>query len=425
MRNWKKVVTLAAAVAVTVGATSALAAGPSLSALGSYTGENGSEGRGITPDGKYVVGNSYNNTSAVTRGLLWEVANPGTAHNLINGGRQSSAGTGIGYRTVGAGQELVAFGMTGSGPTTYGFNLFQNATPVQKWSARDAAGPAAGATWSIDINTLPAANSLAGTTTDKWYATLDYRPGSSNTRIWSVRGQGDPTGTMTGFYGDKSTPYEVHTRGISGTGRTVGSRRDVSGGPMQNYYWDYALPTLAPQVKFKGLKAGSFDGEAWSVSLDGDKIGGRAPVDGGRTGFWPYLYDVSSDSIVELPTQNPNIAGFTSNGIVYGLSQDGRYAVGMDFTRGSERAVLWDTQAMTVLDLTDWASGLGILGPFTGNLRRGYSVGVNDLGQPVVTGYGYASSLSTGAFTGFVLTIPEPATMVLLAVGGLMLRRRR
>ncbi|GMU20424.1 MAG: hypothetical protein AMXMBFR13_05210 [Phycisphaerae bacterium] len=392
-----------------------LAWGASLSPLGDYTGEDGSQGRGITPDGKYIVGNSYNNGSATTRGLLWEAANPSVAYNLINGGRQSTVGTGIGYRTVAAGKELIAFGTTSSGPTTYGFDLFSGATPVQKWSARDA---------NVYPNaSLPAANSLAGTSGVNWYATFDKVAGSANRDMQTARGQGDPNGTMTGTYAAKNTPRETHIRGVSGTGRGIGSRIDADGGPMQNYYWDYVMPTMA-QIKFKGLKAGSSDGEAWAVSLDGAKIGGYAPVDGGRAGNWPYLYDVASDTIVELPTQLA-VPGFATNGIVYGLSADGRYAVGMDFTRGSERAVLWDTQAMSVLDLTDWASSLGILGAFTGNLRRAYSVGVNDLGQPVITGYGYAASLSTGAFTGFVLTVPEPTTLGLLVLGALPLLRRR
>jgi hypothetical protein len=379
-----------------------VALGASLDALGEYPGEDGTQGRAITPDGKYIVGNSYNSTfSTPVRGLLWETANPAVAHNLINGGRQAVYGTGIGYRTVAAGKELVALGKTTSGPTTYAFDLFMGATPVQKWSARDA---------NLYANAnLPSANSLGGTDGEYWYVTFDEATAGVNQNLHTARGEGDPVGTMTNLYAQKSTPNESHVRGVSGTGIAVGGRRDTSGGPIQNYYWPYAMPTMG-QIKFKGLKAGSSDGEAWAISLDGTKIGGYAPVDDGRTGNWPYLYDVATDTIVELPTLM-QVPGFATNGIVYGLSPDGRYAVGMDFTRGLERAVLWDTQLMTILDLTDWATSAGILGPFTGNLRRGYSVGVNDLGQPVVTGYGYASDLSTDAFTGYVLTLdPGVAT---------------
>jgi len=82
-----------------------------------------------------------------------------------------------------------------------------------------------------------------------------------------------------------------------------------------------------------------------------------------------------------------------------------------------------------VIDLTNYAIANGILDGFTGNLRRGYSVGVNELGQPVITGMGvYYAPGSTVALTrGFVMTmdIPEPGTMAFLVLGGLALLRRR
>jgi hypothetical protein len=96
----------------------------------------------------------------------------------------------------------------------------------------------------------------------------------------------------------------------------------------------------------------------------------------------------------------------------------------MDYTKGSEMAVLWDTLYNTEINLTQWASDHGILGAFTGNLRRAYAVGVNADGEPVVTGYGFASSVQSG-WTGYVLTLPEPASLMLLMLGLPVLHRRR
>ncbi len=70
----------------------------------------------------------------------------------------------------------------------------------------------------------------------------------------------------------------------------------------------------------------------------------------------------ASQTIVELPSLN---AAATSNaGIVYGMSADGRWGVGRDYSFGADRAVLWDLQSLTVLDLTAFATEQGMLGDF-------------------------------------------------------------
>jgi len=142
---------------------------------------------------------------------------------------------------------------------------------------------------------------------------------------------------------------------------------------------------------------------------------------------------MSDGSTYLLPTANPSV-DYASASIVYGMSADGNYAVGTDATSGVEKAVLWDIRDAdpgnwTVLDLTEWADVHGILGPFTGNLRRAIAMGINpDTGIPVITGVGYASSLEASGWTGFVFEVPEPSTVTLLVIGGLallLLRRWR
>ena len=113
--------------------------------------------------------------------------------------------------------------------------------------------------------------------------------------------------------------------------------RQHDAGPLLDYrnvYYQYVGATTPTQIFFKGLKAGTQDGEAWSISLDGTRIGGMGPVDGGRSGQWPYRYDVASDTIIELPTY-ADTAGSVTNGLVYGLTSDGGFGSGQNF-RGQE-----------------------------------------------------------------------------------------
>jgi hypothetical protein len=191
---------------------------------------------------------------------------------------------------------------------------------------------------------------------------------------------------------------------VSGVARNYVSQYDGDGGLSGNYFPN-------------GLRANAGGGEnrnaeLWAVSANSNasdnRAGGKSEVDG-RTGRWPFILDdfTGSDTgtATELPTFDNSEHGFATNGIVYGLSADGRYAVGMDYTLGLERAVLWDLDLMVELDLTQYAIDQGIIGDFGGNLRRAYAVGVNDSGEPVVTGWGFDDV--EVAVRGFVLTVHD------------------
>jgi hypothetical protein len=109
----------------------------------------------------------------------------------------------------------------------------------------------------------------------------------------------------------------------------------------------------------------------------------------------------------ELPTF-ADTSGSSTNGIVYGLSPAGDYAVGMNY-RGMEKAVLWDVSDADpgnweIIDLTEYADANGVLGKFTYNLRRAYAVTVNeDNGDVLVTGRGVINDPIQ--YRGFLLTI--------------------
>ncbi|MEP0841420.1 MAG: hypothetical protein HRF43_01760 [Phycisphaerae bacterium] len=366
------------------------------------SGDTSSEGRAITPDGKYVAG-----LSGTNRGIFWSSYTLGT-YRVGNAASSHTLSTGIGYRTVAGGRQVVVGGNDSSGwVSCFGIpDPGPNPPPNDwLWRARDANTASQGANPRVSPT-----NCVAGTGGVNWYFIHDRDSGSATPQAISIaQGTGDPNGTMTGTYGVKQNPVRTNVRAVSGTGRAVAARRDGSTTPApldyRNVYYDYVGATTPSQTFFKGLKAGTSDGEAWSISLDGTKIGGMAVVDGGRSGQWPYRYDVPTDTIVELPTY-PDTGGSTTNGIVYGLSADGSFASGQNF-RGQERAVLWDLRDADpanwkVYDLTSYFAASGQLGNFT-RLSRGYNVGVDtENGNVVVTGTG-----ATAAGTrGFVAMIP-------------------
>ncbi len=288
-----------------------------------------------------------------------------------------------------------------------------------------------GATWSTVTCATGAtplvmrvANTLVGSMSDVWYAHYQDKNDYGN----AVKGSGNPPSANYSKY--KPTRYSnMEWNGCGGAGIIAGSR--PIGGTRQNAWYTggaYAGGADATETFFSGLD-GTLVGEAWSVSLDGSLIGGRSPVSDGRTGDYPYVYDLGggeSWTIAELPI-DPAAENYTNNAVVYGMGPNNDWACGMMYP-GMEKAVLWDISDpdpanWTYIDLTQWADDHGILGNFTGNLRRAYSVGVNDLGQPVVTGWGYDEV--NAQVRGFVLTIPEPGTLSFLALGGLVLLRRR
>ena len=109
------------------------------------------------------------------------------------------------------------------------------------------------------------------------------------------------------------------------------------------------LSEFAHPSFFNGLD-GTQTGEAWAVSNDGLEVSGSHRYWAAGPAPYPYIYDG-----VTPPVELPGLAGatgYTSNGVVYGASADGRYAVGMSYA-GLEKAVLWDTQAGGMpMDLT-------------------------------------------------------------------------
>jgi hypothetical protein len=359
----------------------------------------------ITNDGVWAAG--YDAGGTTDRAFVYKVSDASVITNIVAGSYMAE-GHGIGYRTVSGVQQLVLGGKQSSAQ----LGMFTSSDNGATWTRPYAtSGSAPGSAFSNAVGG-------SGANDTAWMLWAEGTSSYSVTRIY-----GDPTvaGTAT-----KSSTQSVYVQGVSDTGRGACARKDASG-TKQNVYLDFTTDGgTAAQNFFAGLD-GTNHGIASQVSGDGTAIFGQSPIVGSGTTNYPYV-KVVGGAITALPLL-PGTAGSVSLGYIYGASEDGFYAVGMDYT-GMERAAIWTSSGVT--DLTTLATNLGILGGFTGNLRRAYTIGEDGSGNLVIGGMGVWYDVgSTVALTrGFLLTIapadlPEPATLSFLALGGLALLRRR
>jgi hypothetical protein len=319
--------------------------------------------------------------------------------------------SGVGYRAYDGTNELVMSGGNSG------------------WNA-DWMTPDGGATWGLKrrdttVGSKPAAvlvNALAGGATDVFYQVWMDQPSGDN-GLWV--GQFSGVWPMTPVWDHKQVPAGTKCGlwGVSATGRAVGFRRNLNVTGDAVYIGDWNGLGTPTMWQFTTLD-GSVGGQAFSVSADGTIIFGFSPVSDPftRPGNWPFKAVVGAAtpaggsttngiSVNELPTC-PDNGGSTSQGIPYGCTADGKYAVGMSY-RGTEKATLWDTSdpdptKWKLTDLTDLASANGMLDIFT-RLYRAYSVGTNGAGDPVITGVGVETNLATRAF---VMTVPKSIAAV-------------
>ena len=394
-------------VAITAGATNAFGGSPKLIAIPTLEGDIANIGRGITPDGLWVVGDSY---WSAYRGFLYDVAGSNVYNVLATG--QSSTASGVCYRESGGQQQIIVGGLAAGWNADY---CFTNGSP---------------------------SGAFIGSCRRDFYDTGDNHPkpvtGIANTRtsgggdvFWGAwtevaalnglfaavsRVSGDWQGqstTVTNDY-DTSTGAKSAIYGVSGTGRAVGV---ISG--LNGCVWDWTGSGTPTVWQFNGMD-GTLSEVPFAISADGTIIFGRSyssdPIN--RPHLWPYkaTFDTNMPgpatqlSINELPgfpDTVPSAGTPGSAGLPYGCTADGKCAVGYSY-RGFETAVLWDTSnpdpaKWTVLDLMQFATAQGIAGSFM-SLDRAYSIGVTAAGDLAITGYGIIDYEQHA----FLLTIPRP-----------------
>jgi len=409
-----KAFVLTAALAVMLVSVPAVLSAPlpgtlyKISVVGSATR---SEGRAITPDGEYVGFSD----AASNEGGMWDVTNGSrTIYCPVGTGPLANDVVGIAYRNYTTTQDLIAVGDSTGG--TQGVTYF-NSTD-------------GGATWTPKLrrtgttHSLPVASAIAASATqaDAWYGVWTQLTGTSK-YITAEKGSGAPALPVME---QKSSTDDMRLNGISGYGVAVGYR--TTAGVTNTYVGVYGQPISAGLFNVNTLNG--VRGTLYGISANSttsDNIAGGFGPHASKTGNWAFVVEdwtngtSGTGTVTEMPTFVPS-AAYATNSVVYGLSKDGTLAVGMDYTLGTgEKAVIWiwDGSSWNEIDLTQWASDHGILDGFS-RLTRAYAVGVSD-GNPVITGYGD----HTDGVRGFVLTLPEPATLCLLLLGLPMLRRRR
>ena len=158
------------------------------------------------------------------------------------------------------------------------------------------------------------------------------------------------------------------------------------------------------------LTGGSFASQARDVSADGSVVVGMSDSASGTEAFrW-----TSGGDMVGLG----DLEGGSFGSQAYGVSADGTVVVGGGTSVTGTEAFIWDQingmrsiQDMLIndfsLDLTGW------------KLNTASSISADGL---TIVGYGNSPN---GYIAGWVATIPEPATLTMLALGGLRILRRR
>jgi len=287
---------------------------------------------------------------------------------------------------------------------------------------------------------MGAANQLGSKLgTDVYYVSSSRN--SAGQPVYLNQGSGAWVATVTWDNKGITSPDFSLMNGVSAIGRAVG-QRGQGGSTYKAYVLDYAVGTPTAyniNTLHDATSLGAQMGELWAVSQNGTAVFGRSFLTGNSGDLYGFKTTISgfgAGKVQGAVNALPELAGTvgTSRTIPYGASADGRYAVGMDYL-GTEMAALWDTgdanpANWTALDLTAYASSRGILDGWV-RLTRAYSVGVDPLsGDPIITGLGvWSPDGGTTLYSrAFVLEVPEPTMVSLLALGGLVLvalRRRK
>lgn len=222
MRTTQKIVSCATAGVLTLlGSASSVFAAPVLTQVPPWSGLSAggntfagatTEVRAITPDGVYVVGTATGidtkpdtTTVAATYGMIWDATN-GPRKVLSSDSAIATIVTGVGYRTVTAGQQLVTMGLSAGGPTY--------------WLSSDT-----GLTWLPKLRDLTVtmstgtANTMAGTNTENWYGTWTNNNGLAG---YVDQGLGDPAFTQQERYTPGTVEIgDIFKLTVSGTGGPV------------------------------------------------------------------------------------------------------------------------------------------------------------------------------------------------------------
>jgi len=217
--------------------------------------------------------------------------------------------------------------------------------------------------------------------------------------------------------------------GVTPASKTSGTQRDSS------YFYAWKHDYKSGDVPTEGGDVPPASDAYWYSVGNGISDDGHTIVGYGKTTSNTLAPVYWTESGGVWSAHQVDTTGMTSSSNICDANQDGTILGGYIYA-GTNKAVFWD---VNVLDggvpdanyLGDWlpAHGVPLMHAGVGwtVLSRIHSV-TSEGGTTYFAGYGLWTT-DGGATTvtrAFLLTIPEPATMALLALGGLaMLRRRR
>lgn len=368
-QNCNVLIVLAVVVCLTVGVASAYA-GASFMGLGDLPGgEYGSNAMAVSGNGEVVVGSSW--TATGNEAFRW------------------SASTGMqGLGTLGATDSMhsVAQGVSFDGSVVVG-----NSTPPGEWGCAFR--------WTATQGMKPLERLLNAS----W----------SSSAAWAVSSDG----SVVAGYG---TPATGPTQACIWTTAGISALGGPSGGTFENAY---AISADGAVVAGYGATANGSGGMRWTAA------GGTLSLEGFGGGR-----GVSGDGSVVVGSGHLGLPGASiwteaggtqllraeGGGTALAVSANGRVVVGYarDLVDASTFAFVWD-QANGMRDLQEVLEhdcNLDLSG-----WSLNYATGVSADGL-VIVGYGQDPLNHTQAW---IATLPEPATLSLLALGGLMLLRRR
>lgn len=329
----------------------------------------------------------------------------------------------------GGGYRSYAYGVSADGSVVAGYS--ESASAFQeafRWSPQGgmvSLGSAyTGAGVSSDGSIIVGGSYFGGTHRQAYRWTsgtgavgLGFLPGTTKSDAMGISGNGS---VIVGLSADTSTSYYeairwTSTGGMVGLGDLAGGKNDsqanaasldgsviVGTGSSASGYEAFRWTSQGGMVGLGDFPGGTFESYASGVSADGSVVVGYGSTD---TGFRPFRWTAEDGMI--------NLGG---GGRAYAVSADGSVIV------GSGAGAFYWTETGGTQNLRDMLIGMGAdLTAWNGSTWTLTSATAISPDGKTIVGYG----LNGSSPEAWIATIPEPATLILLGLGAVLIRKFR